>query len=308
MSPDFSVMEQHLEAPRVVSPAGKLVLSRLKPGSSMIGARAPSVKLVLEGEELYLVEGRTIRIQPGQLLYLDAGADCIGTNRTETVGLCLMLPREGQAGDVVAASDPVIGRAVALTSRTSLMGQALTRYGREIARNPALGASLVTEIVSHVGAALAEPLAESRAAIESLKAAKPSTRRELYQRVERARAHLHENDDRSVSLTELASIAGLSQFHLARYFKIAYGTAPIAYHRGLRLARAAEFLAAGAGSVAEAADAAGYSDQTALSHAFRKHYGRPPQQWAMGRSQGGPEPGNWPELQLPASPGPQPPI
>ena len=284
MTPEFSVMEQHLVAPRVVSPAGKLVFSRLKPGSSMIGARAPSVKLVLEGEELYHVEGRTIRIQPGQLLYLDAGADCIGTNRTETVGLCLMLPREGQPGGFSAESDPIIGRAVALSCQTSAMGQALTRYGREIARNPDLGTSLVAEIVSQVGAALAEPLAESRAAIESLRAAKPSTRRELYQRIERARAHLHENDDRSVSLTELASIAGLSQFHLARYFKLAFGTAPIAYHRGLRLARAAEFLAAGAGSVAEAADAAGYSDQTALSHAFRKHYGVPPQQWVMGRS------------------------
>jgi hypothetical protein len=40
VTPEFSVMEQHLVAPRVVSPAGKLVFSRLKPGSSMIGARA----------------------------------------------------------------------------------------------------------------------------------------------------------------------------------------------------------------------------------------------------------------------------
>jgi AraC family transcriptional regulator len=277
----FSVMEQHLEAPRTPAATGKLVLSRLKPGSSMIGAKAPSVKLVLDGEELYQVDGRTFRVQPGQFLYLDAGADCIGSNRVETTGLCLMLPIvEGHDGKDGPA-DGVLGRALALSTRTSRMGETLLRYGRAIARDPELGERLAPEIIDRVGDALAEPLAESRAAIDSLKAAKPSTRRHLYQRLERARAHLHEHLDRAVTLAELASVAGLSQFHLARYFKLAFGAAPIAYHRKLRLGRAAELLATSAGSVAEAAEAAGYSDATALSHAFRKQFGRAPQQWAM---------------------------
>ena len=126
------------------------------------------------------------------------------------------------------------------------------------------------------------PLAQSRAAINSLSAAKPSTRRDLYQRLDRARGHLHDHLDRGVALAELASVARLSQFHLARYFKLAFGQAPIAYHRALRLERAARFLAAGEGSVAQAAEATGYSDAVALSHAFRKHFGQPPQQYAMG--------------------------
>ena len=98
---------------------------------------------------------------------------------------------------------------------------------------------------------------------------------------QRARGHLHDHTDRSVALAELASVAVLSPFHIARYFKLAFGSAPIAYHRRLRLERAAALLAAGAGSVAEAAEAAGYADATALSHAFRKQFGRAPQQWAM---------------------------
>ena len=281
MRAEFSVMEQHLEAPRALSAAGKLVLSRLRPGTSMIGARAPSVKLVLEGEEVYSVDGRTIRIRPGQFLYLDAGAACIGTNRVETTGVCLMLPSEEVEVRADAPADPVLGRAIALSTSTSSMGRTLLRYGRDIARDPSLGQTLAGEIIDRVGAALAEPLAESRGAIEGLNAAKPSTRRELFQRLERARAFLHDHDHRNVALAELASVAGLSQFHLARYFKLAFGEAPIGYHRRLRLARAAELLAGGAGSVAEAAEAAGYSDATALSHAFRKQFGRAPQQWAM---------------------------
>jgi AraC family transcriptional regulator len=282
MNARFSVMEQHLEAPRTPAAGGKLVLSRLKPGNSMIGAKAPSVKLVLDGEEIYQVEGRTFRVQPGQFLYLDAGADCIGSNRVETTGLCLMLPIvEGHDGRGDGPVEGVLGRALALSTRTSNMGEALLRYGRAIARDPQLGEALAPEIIDRVGTALGEPLAQSRAAIDSLKAAKPSTRRNLYQRLERARAHLHDHIDRNLALAELGTVAGLSQFHLARYFKLAFGEAPIAYHRRLRLGRAAELLAAGAGSVAEAAEAAGYSDATALSHAFRKHYGRAPQQWAM---------------------------
>ena len=56
--------------------------------------------------------------------------------------------------------------------------------------------------------------------------------------------------------------------------------APISYHRELRLKRAASLLADGA-SVAEAAEATGYSDPVALSHAFRRKYGAPPHLWTQ---------------------------
>jgi AraC family transcriptional regulator len=112
-------------------------------------------------------------------------------------------------------------------------------------------------------------------------AVKPATCRKLHEQLNRARLHLHRHADRTVSLAELAVVARLSQFQLARCFKQVFGQAPISYHRGLRLARAARFLAASQGSLAEAAELAGYSDQAALSHAFRKHFGKPPQQWAL---------------------------
>ena len=281
---DFTVMDRHLDAPRGPAPAGKLVLSQLKPGSSMIGAPAPSLKIVLDGEERYTVDGRTVTVRPGQFLYLDAGATCIGTNRTTTIGMCLILPpdRSLSRRSDIAGHDPVLGRALVLSTGASAMGRRLKDYAERIARDPTLGGQLADELTAAVELAIAEPLAESRIAIESLKAAKADTRRELHRRLERARGFLHDNDGRSVSLTEMADIAGLSQFHLARYFKLAFGRSPIAYHRGLRLTRAADFLAAGAGSLAEAAEMTGYSDSVALSHAFRKHFGRAPQQWAMG--------------------------
>jgi AraC-like DNA-binding protein len=279
---EFTVMDRQLDVPRGAVGGGKLVLSRLSPGSSAIGAPSPSLKLVLDGDERYEIDGRTIAVQPGEFLYLDAGSACIGTNRTAMTGICLLLPHRAERESGACGHDPVLGRALVLSTRASAMGRTLEDYGRRIAGNPALGPLLAEELVTRVEYAIDEPLARSRAAIAGLKAAKPSTRRELYRRLERARAFLHENDGRGVTQSEMAHVAGLSQFHLARYFKDAFGASPISYHRALRLERAAALLAAG-GSVAQAAEAAGYSDQVALSHAFRRKYGSPPHLWTQQR-------------------------
>ena len=284
MTCEFTVMDRQLDAPRGPTPAGKLVLSRLKPGASAIGASTPSLKLVLDGDERYEIDGHTITVRPGEFLYLDAGSACVGINKTEMTGLCLLLPTgsESWAGEAFAGHDPVLGRALVLSTRASAMGLALDAYGRRIAADPTLGAVLADELVARVQHAIAEPLAECRAAMDGVKAAKLSTRRELYKRLERARTFLHENDARGVTLGEMAVVAGLSQFHLARYFKDAFGDSPINYHRSLRLERAARLLEAGH-SVADAAEATGYSDQVALSHAFRRKYGAPPSSWTRRR-------------------------
>lgn len=263
---------------------GKLVLSRLPAGHGVVPATAPTLKLILDGEVRYAFDGRTVVVRAGEYLYLDAGSACVVHTRAATIGICIGVPQLSctAAGEAMDAHDPVLGRSLVLSSRASAMGRTLEYYGRKIANDPTLGDALAGDLVASVEYAIAEPLAESRAAIDGLKAAKPSTRRELYRRLERARGFLHDHDDRNVTLGEMASIAGLSQFHLARYFKSAFGQAPISYHRDLRLARAAELLRGGH-SVASAAEATGYSDQVALSHAFRRRYGAPPQSWTQRR-------------------------
>lgn len=276
MSPGFSILDRHLEAAREPAPEGRLVLSSLPPGRTMIGSSAPSLKMVLEGEEIYEIDGRAVRVRPGQFLFLDAGDDCLGTNHVDTVGLCLSLPKDWSAASGTEGHDPVLGRSLVLTAQASAVGRSLEHFGRSIARDPSAGARLAPEILAGAARAVREPLADSRAAIESLKVVKATTRRSLFQRLERARAFLHAHDGRPVTLGELAAIANLSQFHLARYFRLAFGRPPIAYHRALRLARAAEFLAHDQGTIAEAAEIAGYSDSVSLCHAFRRHYGQAP--------------------------------
>src|SRR5690606_26363190 len=93
-------------------------------------------------------------------------------------------------------------------------------------------------LVARLGRSRGDRPVEQLAALARLQAAKPGTRLGLYERLDRARAFLRDHRDRAVTLADIASVVGLSPFHLARYFKLAFGTAPIAYHRALRLAYA----------------------------------------------------------------------
>lgn len=291
MSGDFEVLDHHLEQPRATRRDGMVVLSRIPSGRSSIGSGASSVKIILEGEATYTVDGRTVRVRPGQFLYLDEGG-CELSSRSDIVGLCVLLPHGADAGagigladDGPRGDDPVFGRALVLSSRGSGIGRTLDDYSRAIVRDPSAGYRLAAHLIGKMNDGLAAALGETQAAMRGLSVVKPSTRIALFERLERARAHLHMNDDRAISLPELAALSGLSRFHLARFFKLAFGTAPIAYHRALRLERACALLAEGHRPLTEIAMLTGYSDEVALSHAFRRQFGRPPQMWAMQQRQ-----------------------
>jgi hypothetical protein len=169
----FGVMERHAEEPRAPPAGGKVVLSSLPRGRSVICAPAPSLKLVLDGEETYEIDGQMRCVRPGQYLYLDAGSDCVAHLRQPSRGLCLLLPSSSsQHGH----TDPMIGRAMVLPIATTELGRTVAGYARRIAREPRIGDRLAGELVEHVARGLAEPLVDVRAALDRLKASKPATR------------------------------------------------------------------------------------------------------------------------------------
>jgi len=92
---------------------------------------------------------------------------------------------------------------------------------------------------------------------------------------QRVRRYLQDRLDRNVSLDELARAAALSPFHLARAFTAEVGVPPHIYHLQVRLARAADLLAAGMPVAAVAAET-GFCDQSHLTRAFRSRYGVTP--------------------------------
>jgi AraC-like DNA-binding protein len=94
-----------------------------------------------------------------------------------------------------------------------------------------------------------------------------------------ARARIDDDPAAPVTLTDLASEAGLSRFQLVRGFARTFGLTPHAYLMQRRIHRARRLIAWG-DSLAAAAAAAGFSDQSHMTRLFVRYYGFPPGAYA----------------------------
>lgn len=95
---------------------------------------------------------------------------------------------------------------------------------------------------------------------------------------ERARQYIHDAHGQAVSLADLERAAGIDRWSLARDFRALYGTSPSRYALLRRLDLARRLIAAGE-PLAQAALAAGFTDQ---SHMTRRHaaaFGMTPARW-----------------------------
>jgi AraC-like DNA-binding protein len=92
--------------------------------------------------------------------------------------------------------------------------------------------------------------------------------------------YIEEHFDASLTLEQMAAAAHLSAYHFARQFKAATGLPPHQYVILRRVERARQLLHAGTDlSLAEVALRAGFSDQSQLSHHFKRLVGVTPGQF-----------------------------
>jgi len=99
----------------------------------------------------------------------------------------------------------------------------------------------------------------------------------------RLREILHSAQGTRLNLSDFARQAGVSQYQLLRTFKRHYGYPPHAYGLHVRVERARQMLRRGF-SVAQAAAANDFSDQSHLTRHFRRIWGVTPGVYASGTS------------------------
>jgi AraC-like DNA-binding protein len=97
--------------------------------------------------------------------------------------------------------------------------------------------------------------------------------------VRRARAHLLEHWDQSVSLAALSAAARLSRFELVRRFRMHTGLTPHAFQTNLRIGHARAMLTGGETPARVAAEC-GFSDQSHLTRTFKRAVGVTPARFA----------------------------
>lgn len=98
-------------------------------------------------------------------------------------------------------------------------------------------------------------------------------------RIRTAQDHLREHLDSPISITELATLAGMSTSHFSALFKRAAGMSTVEYIKRLRSARARELLITTDMPIAEIARAVGYSDAFYFSRQFRAVNGTSPSEY-----------------------------
>ena len=92
-----------------------------------------------------------------------------------------------------------------------------------------------------------------------------------------ARALLHDRYRENLHVADVADAVGVHPVHLARAFRLRYGTPVGAYARGLRLSWAAGRLTESDDAIAQVALEAGFFDQSHFTRTFKRHFGVTPQ-------------------------------
>lgn len=85
-----------------------------------------------------------------------------------------------------------------------------------------------------------------------------------------------------MTLEEVSREAGLSPFHFSRQFKRHFGMTACQYVQTRRVARAVAMIESRQHTLAQVADATGFSSQAHMNRAFKKVLGRTPGQCRRG--------------------------
>lgn len=95
-------------------------------------------------------------------------------------------------------------------------------------------------------------------------------------RIARAISTLQREFRNSISVTDLASVAGMSASSFHEHFKSITATTPLQYQKDLRLSEARRLLTGGARSVSATAFEVGYESPTQFSREYARKFGASP--------------------------------
>lgn len=97
-------------------------------------------------------------------------------------------------------------------------------------------------------------------------------------RISRALKAIHHNPQQTLTLDELAAVAGMSRSNFADRFTALVGMPPLRYRNEWRLALARDMLTSRGLRVGEVGFAVGYESEAAFSRAYKSYFGHTPRE------------------------------
>jgi AraC family transcriptional regulator len=247
------------------------------------GESGYAIKLALEGTEKYWVNGTKINVAAGQYLLLNKNEAChydfsysrpskgicirLGSwyldhvfhNLTQTEKQLLEYPFDEPV------HDPGFVQGV-FTSDDLPLGN----YLQQLVALPPLALINSNEVYLQLAAHLLQSQSDIGKQVRRVPAKRSSTRREIYDRLCKARLLMDETLDQPLDIGLIANRSAMSEFHFFRSFKETFLLSPYQYYLNRRLQHAAELLRSTHDSITEIGLTAGFADLPAFSRSFKK--------------------------------------
>jgi AraC family transcriptional regulator len=249
-----------------------------------------SVKTMISGAAFWHTEAGAQRVQRSSFLILNKGTKyTLEMNSREPSHTFVLFFRDGFVEDVQrclgSSGDALLDSPFDAGSATSFL-EAIHSAG-ESAVGAALGrvrrvwlsggsAVALEEEFRSVAADLVRLQQEASRMVSAMPSLRPSTRNELFRRIQRARVRIEDSYLEDLSLEDLAREACLSPYHFHRTFREVYSVTPHQYIQRLRLKLAARFLQETDLPVAAVCAKSGFESVPSFSALFHSRFRMPP--------------------------------
>jgi AraC family transcriptional regulator len=248
-----------------------------------------SIKSVMRGEVLWIVEGRSLAVDSSAFLVLNEGQPySMEIDAPRPLETCCAFFRNGfvesVAQDAVSSLESSLDEPFRAAPRVQFLSRLHTDGTRSILPHLWSLAERCAQQLQPISfeedflilsKSLLSLYREITEQVARVPAARASTREELFRRLQVAREYLHGSLNRRISLEEVAREACVSRYHLHRAFRRVFRQTPHAYVTSLRLSRAYSYLEAGR-PVTDVAMDVGFSSLSSFTRLFRSRYAVPP--------------------------------
>ena len=256
---------------------------------SVIQVHSMSFKYVWQGDETYVINQKEHHLGSQQFVVVNHQCDCkvrIG-GRAPSRGICVDIEEQLFAEAVQHMSQPneleadkaAIARffgTAELFSQGTRASEALQTVFQKIVHQENI--IYTKEFIVLLTQLIIESQVPLITQYNRLSAAKPSTKKELYDRLSKAKGLLAENPTHQSIMRDIAREVCLSEFRFHHLFKQTFGLTAHQFQHQCLMQKAVA-LQPLYGSWTAVADALGYPDLATFSKVFKKSHGVSPRQY-----------------------------
>lgn len=257
--------------------------------------RSFSIKYVVEGDEIYTVNGKKHLVQNKQYLLANSHSegDVIVDSKTTVKGICIDVSPSIISEATIGFTDPTILNADikldtflnstsffenVYSSNKTYLGNYLEKNENLIIESHFENTSLSNEFYYELADRIIKDHIPIVKQLQNIKVAKTETRKMILYKLLCCKEIMDSSFLQKKYMADIASEVGFSEYHFFRLFKSVFGISPNQYLINKRMNYAMALLLKGHSSISDLALECSFPDSFSFSKSFKKHFGKSPSQ------------------------------